>query len=207
MSQAERKERVEVVLDVPEDIRINLRRGVFRVMGELSLGSPESPISVLQKNIDKVTAFVKGQIPDVEIVDEDGRKIFRKKPEELTLEPESEVVPEPVGKKEPDGVTRVSFSSQDGPVGEYWQLHREADDRRKYYMQVALPEAKARALKASKSPGSRRWVPEIVRVFQERFQYRGENTSIYEEGTKIKSVTAIRKWKREIDKRKGRLRR
>jgi len=32
MSQAERKERVEVVLDVPEDIRMNLRRGVFRVM-------------------------------------------------------------------------------------------------------------------------------------------------------------------------------
>jgi len=42
------------------------------------LGSPESPISVLQKNIDKVTAFVKGQIPDVEIVERMAVKFSEK---------------------------------------------------------------------------------------------------------------------------------
>ncbi|MFA7686058.1 MAG: hypothetical protein WCX95_04635 [Candidatus Gracilibacteria bacterium] len=180
------KDRVPIVLDVPEDVRMHLRRGVFMTIGELPLGSPDSSISVLERDLGRVIAFVRSQIPDVEIIEQDGTRTLRK---------EKEPIPEP-SPATPDVFEEDEWTSADEARGLYGHHGQWGEIRE----QINL--AREMASLVNKPSKGRKWPKFRISVSASGFHYRGESISLNGKSGKIKTAKELRAWRAVVNKMK-----
>lgn len=196
-------ERIPVILDVPDELRLAVRTTVCTAMGELTLGKPDSPILVPERDIARVMEVVTRSIEGAEVVDgrvaDEPRKIIRVKSEpEASRADDNPPVPAATPSTD-KSFPRIDLDDRDDPA-EPFRHHIDGS-----WQRLRSQESDARNLvRRVNRPRRGRYSRHAVTVNMAFFHYRGETMSVTNDNGRIVTRRALEAWMREINSRKGR---